>query len=89
MTTNIVFSEESSKLAFVNYYHFFSDILRPLYNYIRTNNFNEALILIYFRCEPTAFAKDKLEELGWDPLSMPLDKNLRWIIVQLSKIKVI
>lgn len=27
----------------------------------------------------------KLEELGWDPLSMPLDKNLKWITFQLAK----
>jgi formamidopyrimidine-DNA glycosylase len=27
----------------------------------------------------------KLQELGWDPLSMPLDKNLKWITFQLSK----
>lgn len=27
----------------------------------------------------------KLEELGWDPLSMPLDKNLRWVTHMLSK----
>ncbi len=27
----------------------------------------------------------KLEELGWDPLAMPLDKNLRWLTFQLSK----
>lgn len=29
----------------------------------------------------------KLDELGWDPLSMPLDKSLRWLIFQLSKSK--
>lgn len=27
----------------------------------------------------------KLQELGWDPLSMPLDKNLKWITFQLAK----
>ncbi len=27
----------------------------------------------------------KLEELGWDPLEMPLDKNLKWITFQLAK----
>src|SRR5574337_763028 len=27
----------------------------------------------------------KLEELGWDPLAMPLDKNLRWVTHMLSK----
>jgi len=27
----------------------------------------------------------KVEELGWDPLSMALDKNLRWVTHQLSK----
>ena len=27
----------------------------------------------------------KLEELGWDPLEMPLDKNLKWITFQLGK----
>jgi len=27
----------------------------------------------------------KLQELGWDPLAMPLDKNLKWITFQLSK----
>lgn len=30
---------------------------------------------------------DKLNELGWDPLSMPLDKNQKWINFQLSKTK--
>lgn len=29
----------------------------------------------------------KLDELGWDPLSMPLDKSVRWITFQLSKSK--
>lgn len=28
---------------------------------------------------------NKLEELGWDPLEMPLDKNLKWITFQLAK----
>lgn len=28
---------------------------------------------------------EKLEELGWDPLSMPLDKNLPWVKQQLAK----
>lgn len=27
----------------------------------------------------------KLDELGWDPLSMPLDKNLPWVKQQLAK----
>lgn len=27
----------------------------------------------------------KLSELGWDPLAMPLDKNLNWIKAQLSR----
>jgi formamidopyrimidine-DNA glycosylase len=27
----------------------------------------------------------KLDELGWDPLSMPLDKNLKWVTQQLSR----
>lgn len=27
----------------------------------------------------------KIDELGWDPLSMPLDKNLRWVTHMLSK----
>jgi len=27
----------------------------------------------------------KLQELGWDPLSMPLDKSLKWLTFQLSK----
>jgi len=27
----------------------------------------------------------KLDELGWDPLAMPLDKNLRWVTHMLSK----
>jgi formamidopyrimidine-DNA glycosylase len=27
----------------------------------------------------------KLEELGWDPLESPLDKNLKWLTFQLSK----
>lgn len=29
----------------------------------------------------------KLQELGWDPLDMPLDKNMRWLTFQLSKSK--
>lgn len=29
----------------------------------------------------------KLEELGWDPLSLPLDKHLRWLTFQLGKSK--
>lgn len=29
----------------------------------------------------------KLQELGWDPLAMPLDKNMRWLTFQLSKSK--
>lgn len=29
----------------------------------------------------------KIDELGWDPLSMPLDKNLRWVTHMLSKSK--
>lgn len=29
--------------------------------------------------------KNKLDELGWDPLSMSLDKNLEWIRLQLSR----
>lgn len=29
----------------------------------------------------------KLDELGWDPLSMPLDKSVKWITFQLSKSK--
>lgn len=28
---------------------------------------------------------EKLSELGWDPMSMPLDKNIAWIYSQLSK----
>lgn len=28
---------------------------------------------------------NKLDELGWDPLAMPLDKNLKWITFQLGK----
>lgn len=27
----------------------------------------------------------KLDELGWDPLTMPLDKNMKWLTFQLSK----
>lgn len=27
----------------------------------------------------------KIQELGWDPLAMPLDKNLRWVTHMLSK----
>lgn len=30
---------------------------------------------------------DKLFELGWDPLTMPLDKNMRWLTFQLAKSK--
>lgn len=30
---------------------------------------------------------EKLQELGWDPLEMPLDKNMRWLTFQLSKSK--
>ena len=29
----------------------------------------------------------KLDELGWDPLSMPLDKSLPWVTFELSKCK--
>jgi formamidopyrimidine-DNA glycosylase len=29
--------------------------------------------------------KEKLDELGWDPLGMPLDKNLKWVQQQCSK----
>lgn len=29
----------------------------------------------------------KLQELGWDPLEMPLDKNMRWLTFQLGKSK--
>ena len=29
----------------------------------------------------------KLDELGWDPLAMPLDKNLKWLTFQLAKSK--
>ncbi len=29
--------------------------------------------------------KEKLDELGWDPLAMSLDKNLEWVRLQLSR----
>jgi hypothetical protein len=66
MCTNILFSEETTKHAFKNYYHLFSDILRPLYNYMSIHNLTELDIQIYFRCGPTDFAKGKLEELGFN-----------------------
>lgn len=33
----------------------------------------------------SAELKKKIDELGWDPLSMELDKNLRWVTHQLSR----
>ena len=71
MSTHIIFSEESFKYAF-NYYHLFSDCLRPLYNYMGKHNYQENEITLYFRFNLHDFAKKKLQELEFNinPISM-------------------